>query len=116
MIGRHLLADLYQVEAERLDDLELLGRCLEAAARECRLTPVAPPVLHRFSGGGITGVLLLAESHIAFHSYPEHGYLALDIFSCGAADPARALTACEALLAPGEVRVTTAPRGEAVRP
>ena len=76
MIGRHLLADLYQVAPERLDDPVLLEQCLEAAALECRLTPVAPPVLHRFSGGGITGFLLLAESHIAFHSYPEHGYLA----------------------------------------
>jgi S-adenosylmethionine decarboxylase len=114
MIGKHLLADLYGVSPERLDDAELLARCLEGAARECRLTPVAPPVLHCFPGGGVTGFLLLAESHIAFHSYPEHGYLALDIFSCGAADPEAALAVCQAMLQPGDVRVTVEPRGEGV--
>lgn len=111
MIGRHLLADLYGVTAERLDDVELLRRCLEAAARECGLTPVAPAVLHRFPGGGVTGFLMLAESHIALHTYPEHGYIALDIFSCGAADPRQALAVCRDLLHPRQECVRLAPRG-----
>jgi S-adenosylmethionine decarboxylase len=114
MIGRHLLADLYGVTAERLDDVELLRRCLESAARECRLTPVAPAALHRFPGGGVTGFLMLAESHIALHTYPELRYMALDIFSCGAADPCRALAACRDLLQPRDERIRVAPRGEEV--
>jgi len=44
------------------------------------MNPIGPPVLHRFEGGGLTGYLLLSESHIAFHTYPEHRYIALDIF------------------------------------
>ena len=115
MIGRHLLADLYGVSPERLDDVELLRACLEGAARVCGLTPVAAPALHRFEGGGVTGFLMLAESHVALHTYPEHGYMALDIFSCGAADPCQALAVCRELLEPGEVRVRVAPRGEELR-
>jgi S-adenosylmethionine decarboxylase len=114
MIGRHLLADLYGILPGRLDDVALLRRCLEGAAAECGLTPVAPPALHRFPGGGVTGFLMLAESHIALHTYPEHGYLALDIFSCGAADPCRALAIFRDLLQPREERVRLAPRGEEV--
>ena len=89
MIGRHLLIDFHEVSAERLDDAELLSRLLAEAARRGGLTPLGPPVLHRFEGGGLTGYLLLSESHIAVHTYPELGFAALDIFACGAGDPAR---------------------------
>ena len=86
MIGQHVLADLYDVASDRLVDAGLLADCLDEAARRGGMKPIGPPVLHRFDGGGLTGYLLLAESHIAFHTYPEHRYLALDIFSCGGAD------------------------------
>src|SRR5215210_2882697 len=112
MIGRHLLADLYDVAAGRLTDADMLSACLQEAARRCRLTPLGPPVLHRFEGGGITGYLLLCESHIALHTYPEFSYVALDIFSCGVVDPAAALEVFRAALAPGRERVTVARRGE----
>ena len=114
MIGRHLLADLYGVAAGRLDDVELLAGCLRAAARRCGLTELAAPVMHRFEGGGVTGVLLLAESHIALHTYPEYGYMALDIFSCGAGDPEGALAEFRAALAPEREEATVVARGEDV--
>ena len=91
MIGRHLLIDFHEVSAERLDDAELLSRLLAEAARRGGLTPLGPPVLHRFEGGGLTGYLLLSESHIAVHTYPELGFAALDIFACGSGDPRAAL-------------------------
>ncbi len=75
------------------------------------MKPIGPPVLHRFKGGGLTGYLLLSESHIAFHTYPEHRYLALDIFSCGGADSKAALSVFLAALEPGREHLTTAPRG-----
>jgi S-adenosylmethionine/arginine decarboxylase-like enzyme len=75
------------------------------------MNPIGPPVLHRFEGGGLTGYLLLSESHIALHTYPEHRYLALDIFSCGRADSKAALSVFLAVLEPGREQITTAPRG-----
>jgi S-adenosylmethionine decarboxylase len=111
MIGQHLLADLYEVASDRLADAGLLADCLDNAARRGGMKPIGPPVLHRFKGGGLTGYLLLSESHIAFHTYPEHRYLALDIFSCGGADSKAALSVFLAALEPGRERITTAPRG-----
>ena len=111
MIGQHLLADLYEVASDRLADAGLLADCLDDAARRGGMKPIGPPVLHRFQGGGLTGYLLLSESHIAFHTYPEHRFLALDIFSCGSADSKAALSVFLAALEPGREHLTTAPRG-----
>jgi S-adenosylmethionine decarboxylase len=111
MIGQHLLADLYDVASDRLVDAGLLADCLDEAARRGGMKPIGPPVLHRFEGGGLTGYLLLSESHIAFHTYPEHRYIALDIFSCGGGDSKAALSVFLAALEPGRERITTAPRG-----
>ncbi|MCS6859233.1 MAG: adenosylmethionine decarboxylase [Abditibacteriales bacterium] len=111
MIGHHLLADLYGVTAKRLKDEELLLGCLVMAAVRCGLTPVAEPVIHCFAGGGITGFLLLAESHIAFHTYPERGFIALDIFSCGDADPHAALKVFREALRPQQQQVHLITRG-----
>jgi S-adenosylmethionine decarboxylase len=111
MIGQHVLADFYDVAAGRLVDGGLLADCLGEAARRGGMHPIGPPVLHRFEGGGLTGYLLLSESHIAFHTYPEHRYIALDIFSCGGADSKAALSVFHAALEPGRERITTSPRG-----
>jgi S-adenosylmethionine decarboxylase len=111
MIGQHLLADLYDVASDRLVDGGLLADCLDEASRRGGMKPIGPPVLHRFEGGGLTGYLLLSESHIAFHTYPEHRYIGLDIFSCGRADSRAALSVFLTALEPGRKRITTAPRG-----
>ena len=111
MIGQHVLADLYAVASDRLVDGKLLAVCLDEAAVRGGMKPIGLPVLHRFEGGGLTGYLLLSESHIAFHTYPEHRYIALDIFCCGGADPKAALSVFLAALAPGRELITTAPRG-----
>ena len=111
MIGTHLLADLHGVSPERLNDAALLADCLLGAARECRLTPLGAPVMYGFPGGGVTGFLLLAESHIALHTYPERGFMALDVFSCGRGDPLAALAVLRAALAPQRERVQLTERG-----
>ena len=69
-------------------------------------------MLHRFEGGGLTGYLLLSESHIAVHTYPELGFASLDIFACGAGEPHAVLDVLRKGLAPRRERVTTATRGE----
>src|SRR5581483_3933559 len=83
--GAHLILDLY--EAERLDDIEYieatLRRCVDAAG-----ATLLHIHLHHFEpNGGVSGVAVLAESHISIHTWPECGYAALDVFMCGAAEP-----------------------------
>ncbi len=88
--GTHLLADLHGCAG--LDDAALIEGALRDAAAAAGAT-VLDVRLHRFGpGAGVTGVALLAESHISIHSWPEHGYAAIDIFLCGARhDPQAAL-------------------------
>jgi S-adenosylmethionine decarboxylase len=82
--GAHLIIDLYG--AERLDDIghieATLRRCVEAAA-----ATLLHIHLHRFDPNGVSGVAVLAESHISIHTWPEAGYAALDVFMCGKANP-----------------------------
>jgi S-adenosylmethionine decarboxylase len=79
--GHHLIADL--AGCSGLDDAARIQRCLVDAARAAGAT-VLEVRLHKFGGGmGVTGVALLAESHISIHTWPEHGTACIDIFMCG---------------------------------
>jgi S-adenosylmethionine decarboxylase len=82
--GAHLIIDLYK--ASRLDDLDhieaTLRRCVEAA--RATLLHIH---LHHFQPNGVSGVAVLAESHISIHTWPDAGYAALDVFMCGKASP-----------------------------
>ena len=82
--GAHLIIDLYG--AQRLDDIDhieaTLRRCVEAA--KATLLHIH---LHHFQPNGVSGVAVLAESHISIHTWPEAGYAALDVFMCGKANP-----------------------------
>ena len=83
--GAHLIIDLY--DAERLDDVDhietTLRRCVDAAG-----ATLLHIHLHHFEpNGGVSGVAVLAESHISIHTWPDVGYAALDVFMCGSANP-----------------------------
>lgn len=107
--GRHLLVDLWH--ASRLDDLPHIEAALKAAVEAVGATLLRID-LHRFSGnGGISGVAVLAESHMSIHSWPECGYAALDIFVCGDCDPYLALPVLKAAFAPGSMQVAEHRRG-----
>ncbi|GIT90329.1 hypothetical protein JANAI62_01880 [Jannaschia pagri] len=80
MIGRHLILEHWG----GITDPATVERSLHGAARAAGAT-VLSAHFHPFEGGGVTGVLLLAESHITIHTWPEQSYAALDLFMCGAA-------------------------------
>ncbi|WP_341872099.1 adenosylmethionine decarboxylase [Hyphomicrobium nitrativorans] len=106
-----MLVDLYG--GKRLDDVghveRTLKRCVEAAGAtllHLHLQPLEPT-------GGITGVAVLAESHISIHSWPAEGYAALDVFMSGSADPQRTVSVLKEAFEAGEVVVRTHRRGKA---
>ncbi|MES2445069.1 MAG: adenosylmethionine decarboxylase [Pseudomonadota bacterium] len=81
--GRHLIADLE--DGSNLADPVLVEACLVAATAAAGATLLEVRLHHFGAGQGVTGVALLAESHISIHTWPEHGYAAVDIFMCGKA-------------------------------
>lgn len=83
MVGSQVLLDLYECEVDRLDDLEWVKTTLVNAARAAGAT-IVETVFHKFAPWGISGVVVIAESHLAIHIWPERRYAAVDVFTCGA--------------------------------
>jgi len=81
-LGRHLLLELKNCSKEVLNDLDSLRDCLNQAALQCGATIVGES-FHQFSPRGVSGVINIAESHIAIHTWPEYSYAAVDVFTCG---------------------------------
>jgi S-adenosylmethionine decarboxylase len=81
-LGRHLLIELKGCNTDLLDNLEFLQESLHAAAVRCGATVVGDSFYH-FSPHGVSGVVNIAESHISIHTWPECGYAAVDVFTCG---------------------------------
>lgn len=107
--GTHLIIDLW--DAEGLDDEKRVEQTLRDCAAAAGATLIAMNV-HRFTeNGGVSGVAVLAESHISIHTWPERGYAALDIFMCGGATPALALPVLKAAFRPRHVAISEHKRG-----
>jgi S-adenosylmethionine decarboxylase len=82
--GVHLIIDLHG--AKGLNDIDLIERTLRRCVDAARAT-LLHIHLHHFQPTGVSGVAVLAESHISIHTWPDAGYAALDVFMCGKADP-----------------------------
>lgn len=107
--GIHLLVELW--DAANLSDVGETERTLKAAARAAGAT-VLHSYLHPFGPEmGVSGVVVLAESHISIHTWPERGYAAVDIFMCGDCDPRDSLPVLEAAFRPGRMEVAEHRRG-----
>jgi S-adenosylmethionine decarboxylase len=107
--GSHLIIDLW--EAEGLDDKDRIEQAMRKAVEAAGAT-LLHIHLHTFSpNGGISGVAVLAESHISVHTWPERGYAAFDVFMCGSAEPRKALKVLEHEFAPKRVVVGIHKRG-----
>jgi len=81
-IGSQVILDLYGCESTRLDDIAWVESTMLGAARAAHAT-IVECVFHKFSPWGISGTVIIAESHLAIHIWPEHRYAAIDIFTCG---------------------------------
>ena len=81
-LGKHLLVELHDCNKEVLDDLNSLRDAMISAAIDCGAV-ILGDSFHRFSPQGVSGVVVIAESHLSIHTWPEYGYAAVDIFTCG---------------------------------
>jgi len=81
-LGKHLLLELKDCNKEVLNDLNFVKDSLHAAANRCGATVVSE-AFYQFAPYGISGVVIIAESHLFIHTWPEYGYAAADIFTCG---------------------------------
>lgn len=108
--GTHLIIDLWG--AKRLDELELMEDTLREAVKQAGATLLHIHLHHFTPNGGISGVAVLAESHISVHSWPERDFAAFDVFMCGDAQPENAIAVLEAAFTPSRVVVDTLLRGD----
>lgn len=81
-LGRHILAEVYDCDPNILNDRELIEEILVKAALEAG-AEVREVAFHKFSPQGVSGVVVISESHLAIHTWPELGYAAVDVFTCG---------------------------------
>ena len=86
-MGRHVIADLHDVSAELLCSIDFWKEILIDGAKKSGATVLSDHFHHFGEGYGLTGVIVLAESHISIHTWPEKNYAAIDVFMCGTCDP-----------------------------
>jgi len=111
-LGRHLLAEFYGCDREMLNDPHRIKGVVEEAAITSGAS-IVQSVFHLFNPHGISGVVVIAESHLAIHTWPEYGYSAVDIFTCGEeVDPWRAYHYLKEKLRAGSTSTVEIHRGK----
>ncbi len=85
-IGRHLIAEYYECRRDTLDEIDTIRRAMLDAAHALGAT-VLGESFHQFTPHGVSGTVVIAESHLSVHTWPENGYVAVDIYTCGGLDP-----------------------------
>ena len=110
-LGTHLLLELGKCDKALLDDMDYIEEAMVGAAAEAGATIVGQS-FHKFHPRGVTGIVAIAESHLCIHTWPEHGYAAVDIFTCGRAfEPHRAAELIIERLRCLDPTITTLKRG-----
>jgi S-adenosylmethionine decarboxylase len=107
--GTHIIVDLWG--AQQIDDLKLMEQTLRRAVSVCRATLLHLHLHHFTPNAGISGVAVLAESHISVHTWPERNFAAFDVFMCGDAKPENAIAIFKAAFRPASVNVSEHYRG-----
>ncbi len=107
--GSHLIVDLWG--AKKVDDTEFMEQVFREAVAACGATLLHIHMHHFTPNGGVSGVAVLAESHISVHSWPERDYAAFDIFMCGDAEPENAIPVFKRAFAPQRIEVNEYLRG-----
>ena len=109
-LGTHIVCELSGCDEQRLVDIDTIRTMLIEAAKVSRAT-IMESAFHRFQPQGVSGTVILAESHLAIHTWPEKGYAAFDVFMCGDAEPRKALSVFKAAFNPGRIVIGEHKRG-----
>lgn len=110
-LGIHLLIELCSCNRQKLDDMDYLERIMAQAAEVAGAT-VLKTAFQNFNPQGVSGVVVIAESHLTIHSWPEYGYAAVDIFTCGTkVDPWKAASFLKQELEAMDIQVKDFERG-----
>lgn len=110
-LGRHVLAEFFDCDSNILNNLELIEQYMTQAAVECGAT-VVQKCFHMFNPHGVSGVVIISESHLAIHTWPELGYAAVDLFTCGeSCDPKVAYAVLKKLFRSGNSNFSELKRG-----
>ena len=110
-IGRHLILELWGCNSDSINSIETIERAMTETIEACGATLLDLRV-YPFTPQGVTGVAILSESHLMIHTWPEHGYAAVDVFTCGYhTDPARAVPVLRRHFSPERVQVLEMNRG-----
>lgn len=81
-LGQHVLAEFFECDPNILNNVKLVEKLMVEAALECGAT-IVQKCFHMFNPYGVSGVVIISESHLAIHTWPELGYAAVDLFTCG---------------------------------
>ncbi|GGD16671.1 S-adenosylmethionine decarboxylase [Pontibacillus chungwhensis BH030062] len=81
-MGRHVIAELWDCNTEKLNDMTMIEQIFVDAALKAG-AEVREVAFHKFAPHGVSGVVIISESHLTIHSFPEHGYASIDVYTCG---------------------------------
>ncbi|TMW71689.1 adenosylmethionine decarboxylase [Alteribacter natronophilus] len=81
-MGRHVIAELWNCSVDKLNDMDFIERTFVNAALEAG-AEIREVAFHKFAPHGVSGVVIISESHLTIHSFPEHGYASIDVYTCG---------------------------------
>ena len=110
-LGYQIIADLHDCDAELLKNVDYVQEAMLEAARQAQATIVSH-TFHQFSPYGVSGAVIISESHLAIHTWPEHRFAAIDLFTCGEVIDAKiALTVLRDAFKAGHLSVTEMRRG-----
>ncbi len=112
----HLIVDGRGADPQKLKDVDLVYRFLDEYPATIGMTKIVPPQVYTYYGQtpedwGVSGFVIIAESHISIHTFPDRGYVNIDIFSCKEFDPTASLDDVKAVFSLSEVKVWTLERG-----
>ena len=111
-LGRHLLVEFYNCDRRVLDNVEMIDLYMNQAALASGAT-IVQSNFHRFEPWGVSGVVVIAESHLAIHTWPEYGYASVDLYTCGdSVDPMVAYEDLKIKLGAKAVEIQLLSRGD----
>lgn len=110
-LGRHILVEFYNCDKDILNNHDLIEKYMNEAAKRANAT-IVQSCFHMFNPWGVSGAVIIQESHLTIHTWPEYGYAAVDLFTCGnSVDPWKAFDFLDDVLKAEKSETTEVARG-----